>query len=73
MNTMPTERARKRALLASGTTTGVRGVHDEVAILCADCRRPMLILSKDRPPLRHVRCLDCGNKRFVPGYPNGDK
>jgi hypothetical protein len=59
------ERARRRALLAQATETGVCGLHDEVAILCADCKLPMLTLSKEKPPTR-AWCGRCGAKRFMP-------
>jgi DNA-directed RNA polymerase subunit RPC12/RpoP len=59
------DRVRRKGLLARATPEGVRGIADELAILCHDCRRPMLILvPENQMPVKEVRCIDCGSKHF---------
>jgi len=61
------DRARKKALLASATAEGVRGLYDELAILCADCKRPMLVLVPEAQRQAHgaFYCPTCGARRFM--------
>lgn len=59
------ERERRAAVRAQATLEGFRsGVGDEVAILCRDCREPMLILAREGE-YNDTRCGECGAMRFV--------
>jgi hypothetical protein len=69
------ERARRAALLATATVEGVRGLFDELAVLCQDCAKPLLLLV---PEARRgaeggggFLCGDCGVRRFMP-HPEKD-
>lgn len=63
------ESARKTALRDSATREGVRGLYDELAVLCGGCGTPMLILCPEERRGAEggggFLCFDCGARRFM--------